>query len=231
MGIHPREEMIPMRRLTICPILAIALAISEAAEVDTPGFARYGIQPGEHAWAPDPRMSHLKPGAISRVERGYFEIDTTVSGIPRATCLFGVPLTRANAPAPTANDIILRFGYMGQRCLGDTDPSRTLDRPAAPSCIILIEPPGDPAGFRWLTALPTVKTIVVFRQRPGFIPVLQQLASFGKASLYVVSAQLDATRDGRIRSIPWTDVALPGEQYEQEQARIIEILGGSIGKR
>lgn len=55
---------------------------------------------------------------------GSFDIPTAVATLPYVTCYYAVPMA-GKVPAPTAPDIVLRFGWIGQQALPNGD-ARTL---------------------------------------------------------------------------------------------------------
>ncbi len=155
-------------------IIVLASITGWAADSGVREFPTTPIQRGRHVWSPDANASHLKSGAVSRVERGSFTIGTTVAGIPQVVCQFLVPVGKAGNPLPTANDIVLRFGYMNQVCLGDGDPVVMLAERYGFSLLSIIWPdqkvdrnydqrhsiyPESGSGDAWLQSIAALRTI------------------------------------------------------------------------
>lgn len=102
-------------------ILLVAFAVAIWAE----DFDE-GIKPRVAAWTPSTTMLHENvTGPLSLLE-GSFQIASDVAGVPLVPCSYVIPVSDGNVPAPTAADVVLRFGWIGQNALAQGESAREL---------------------------------------------------------------------------------------------------------
>jgi dienelactone hydrolase len=104
----------------IC-ILAFALANAGAAEGESSM-----IKPRVAPWVPPAGALHEKAAAPYTLLEGSFDLGTQVPGLPIVTCTYVIPITAKEVPAPTAPDMVLRFGWIGQNALAPGENTREL---------------------------------------------------------------------------------------------------------